>query len=265
MVQRSPTIVVRADTMKTFSDALPYVDPAVPRDLADLAGAAPFRLQEHGHRAMTDAVKTIDAPFYQRLKNAGFLLSHGEDGTGFLSAYARRAAGYYIDVGASDLIADGEIALATGEVAAIRPDGVEMASGAFLPAGTSVYATGYRPMHEWVGRLISPQVEAKVGRCWGLGSDTPADPGPWEGALRNMWKPTAQPGLWIQGGNLMQARIHSLQLALQLKARVEFAPPARPGVVRLDRFAPDQRFVLPGVEDAVLAEHLRHALAAFAI
>ena len=221
MVQRSPTIVVRAETMKTFSDAMAYVDPAILRDLADLANAAPFRLQEHGHRAMTDAVKGIDAPFYERLEDAGFLLSHGEDGTGFLSAYVRRAAGYYIDVGASDLIADGEIALATGEVAAIRPDGVEMAGGAFLPADTIVYATGYRPMHEWVGRLISPETEAKVGRCWGLGSGAKGDPGPWEGELRNMWKPTAQPGLWFQGGNLMQARFHSLHLALQLKARME--------------------------------------------
>jgi putative flavoprotein involved in K+ transport len=36
-----------------------------------------------------------------------------------------------------------------------------------------------------------------------------------------MWKPTAQQGLWFQGGNLMQARFHSLHLALQLKARME--------------------------------------------
>jgi putative flavoprotein involved in K+ transport len=224
MVQRSPTIVVRAETMKTFSNALPYVDPAVPRDLADLAGATPFRVQQSGHRAMTDAVRTIDAPFYERLEKAGFLLGHGEDETGFLSAYARRAGGYYIDVGASDLIADGEIALATGEIARIREDGVELASGAFLPADVIVYATGYRPMQESVGRLISPEVEAKVGRCWGLGSGTEGDPGPWEGELRNMWKPTAQPGLWFQGGNLMQSRFHSLHLALQLKARMEGLP-----------------------------------------
>jgi len=39
--------------------------------------------------------------------------------------------------------------------------------------------------------------------------------------LRNMWKPTAQEGLWFQGGNLMQSRHFSLYLALQLKARYE--------------------------------------------
>jgi putative flavoprotein involved in K+ transport len=84
-----------------------------------------------------------------------------------------------------------------------------------------VYATGYRPFAERIAALVSPEVAAKVGPCWGLGSDTQGDPGPWEGELRNMWKPTAQDGLWIQGGNLMQARFHSLHLALQLKARFE--------------------------------------------
>jgi putative flavoprotein involved in K+ transport len=44
------------------------------------------------------------------------------------------------------------------------------------------------------------------------------------GELRNMWKPTQQPGLWFMGGNLMQARHYSLYLALQLKARFEAIP-----------------------------------------
>ena len=44
---------------------------------------------------------------------------------------------------------------------------------------------------------------------------------PWVGELRNMWKPTAQPGLWFHGGNLMQSRHYSLYLGLQLKAGME--------------------------------------------
>ena len=47
------------------------------------------------------------------------------------------------------------------------------------------------------------------------------DPGPWEGELRNMWKPTQQPALWFHGGNLHQSRHYSHYLALQLKARLE--------------------------------------------
>lgn len=68
--------------------------------------------------------------------------------------------------------------------------------------------------------LISQEV-AEVGKCWGLGSETTRDPGPWEGELRNMWKPTHQSGLWFHGGNLAQSRYYSQFLALQIKARLE--------------------------------------------
>jgi putative flavoprotein involved in K+ transport len=116
-----------------------------------------------------------------------------------------------------------------------------MADGTFLPADLIVYATGYRPMAEWVGKLISPEVQEKVGACWGLGSDTPGDPGPWEGELRNMWKPTRQPNLWFQGGNLMQSRFHSLHLALQIKARMEGLPTPVfwPGAAAVHAAAPE--------------------------
>jgi putative flavoprotein involved in K+ transport len=39
-----------------------------------------------------------------------------------------------------------------------------------------------------------------------------------------MWKPTAQEGLWLQGGNLLQARFYSRLLAMQIKARMEGVP-----------------------------------------
>ncbi len=139
-------------------------------------------------------------------------------------AYYREAGGYYVDVGGSELIISGEIPVQQGEIDQIVEDGLVMADGTHLPADIIVYATGYRPMNEWVGTLISPAVERKIGRCWGLGSGAKGDPGPWEGELRNMWKPTAQEGLWFQGGNLMQARFHSLHLTLQLKARMEGLP-----------------------------------------
>jgi putative flavoprotein involved in K+ transport len=84
-----------------------------------------------------------------------------------------------------------------------------------------VYATGYGSMNGWVAKLVSPEVADKVGKCWGLGSDTTKDPGPWEGELRNMWKPTAQEQMWFHGGNLHQSRHYSRYLSLQLKARME--------------------------------------------
>ena len=76
-------------------------------------------------------------------------------------------------------------------------------------------------MNGWLADLMSPEIADQVGKVWGLGSDTPKDPGPWKGELRNMWKPTQVPQLWIHGGNLHQSRHYSQFLALQLKARME--------------------------------------------
>jgi putative flavoprotein involved in K+ transport len=225
MLQRSPTIVVRADTMREVSKNIYYAQPGADIDLADLMFAAtPFRPRTAFEKGFTDYLRTVDADFYSRLENSGFHLWHGEDETGFFMAYYRRAGGYYIDVGGSELIASGEVKVCRGEIAEILEDGLRLSDGRVLPADVIVYATGYRPMSEWVGQLISPEVEARIGACWGLGSGTQGDPGPWEGELRNMWKPTAQPGLWFQGGNLMQCRFHSLHVALQLKARMEGLP-----------------------------------------
>ena len=96
--------------------------------------------------------------------------------------------------------------------------------GTTLPADLVVYATGYGSMNGWAADLIGQEVADKVGKVWGLGSDTTKDPGPWEGEQRNMWKPTQQEGLWFHGGNLHQSRHYSLYLALQLKARYEGIP-----------------------------------------
>src|SRR5690606_32930657 len=225
MVQRSRPVVVRADTTPALAKDIYTAQPRADVALAALISAATaFRPRTASDKRLTDSLRNLAADLYQRLANSGFRLWHGEDESGVFMAYYRRAAGYYIDVGGSELIAAGEIKVRQGQIDAITEDGLRMADGTLLPAEVIVYATGYRPMSEWVGQLISPEVERKVGACWGLGSGTAGDPGPWEGELRNMWKPTAQKGLWFQGGNLMQARFHSLHLALQLKARMEGLP-----------------------------------------
>jgi len=130
--------------------------------------------------------------------------------------------GYYIDVGASQLIIEGKIKLKSGtNIAQIKQHSVVLTDGTELPADLIVYATGYQSMNSWAAELISQEVANKVGPCWGLGSDTAKDPGPWEGELRNMWKPTLQEALWFHGGNLHQSRHYSKFLALQIKARWE--------------------------------------------
>ena len=138
--------------------------------------------------------------------------------------YLRRGSGYYIDVGAAELVADGKIKLVGGQVERLTKNSVVLSDGTELPADVVVYATGYGSMNGWVADLIDQETADKVGKCWGLGSATTKDPGPWEGEQRNMWKPTQQDHLWFHGGNLHQSRHYSLYLALQIKARYEGLP-----------------------------------------
>ena len=227
MIQRSPTLVVRLKSLRKIVEAGPFsengIGAGITTEEADLAAASmPFRLLEEVARTNYAKIQEWDANFYDRLRSVGFKLHFGEDETGILMMYLRRAAGYYIDVGASDLIASREIGLVSDDpISRLDEQGLVLDSGRKLPADLIVHATGYGPMNGWAAKLISTHVAEKVGRCWGLGSDTRDDPGPWVGELRNMWKPTAQEGLWFQGGNLAQARHYSRYLALQLKARFE--------------------------------------------
>ncbi len=72
------------------------------------------------------------------------MLTFGEDETGIGLMYARRGAGYYIDVGASDLIIEGHIAVKSGvQISHFTEDAVVMADGTTLPADLIIYATGY--------------------------------------------------------------------------------------------------------------------------
>ena len=228
LLQRSPTLVVRADTLARYRPL--YSEEAVASgittEIADLTTASmPYGALASLSQPVVAKIRAEDADFYARLEAAGFQLTFGEDATGIGPMYLRRGSGYYIDVGASELIADGRIKLRSGvEIARLTERSVVLNDGGEIDADLVVYATGYGSMNQWAAELISPDVADKVGKCWGLGSGTAKDPGPWEGELRNMWKPTAQENLWFHGGNLMQSRLYSLFLGLQLKARLEGLP-----------------------------------------
>lgn len=225
MVQRSSTHIVKSDSLMEVCLGGLYSEQAVANgidhDKADMIFASvPYRIMADFHVPQYDQIKIRDAEFYAALEKAGFMLDFGDDESGLFMKYLRRGSGYYIDVGACDLVIDGSIKLQSGKgISHLSETAVVLDDGTELPADLVVYATGYGSMNGWAADLISPEVADKVGKCWGLGSDTTKDPGPWEGEQRNMWKPTMQPGLWFHGGNLHQSRHYSRYLALQLKAR----------------------------------------------
>ena len=229
MVQRSSTHIVKSDTLMDIGLGDLYSERAVAAGVttekADMIFASlPYRILHEFQIPLYDQMRERDQDFYDRLERAGFDLDWGDDGSGLFMKYLRRGSGYYIDVGAADLVADGKVKLAKGQVVRLTEDAVVLEDGTTLPADLVVYATGYGSMNGWAADLINQEVADKVGKVWGLGSDTTKDPGPWEGEQRNMWKPTQQEALWFHGGNLHQSRHYSLYLALQLKARLEGIP-----------------------------------------
>ncbi|MEX5719450.1 flavin-containing monooxygenase [Geodermatophilus maliterrae] len=224
MVQRSSTHIVRSDSLMDIGLGALYSEQAVAAGVttekADLTFASiPYRVMHEFQVPLYEQMRERDADFYDRLEKAGFWLDWGDDGSGLFMKYLRRGSGYYIDVGAADLVANGDVRLVHGQVDHLTEDAVVLDDGTELPADLVVYATGYGSMNGWAADLISQEVADTVGKVWGLGSDTTKDPGPWEGEQRNMWKPTQQEALWFHGGNLHQSRHYSLYLALQLKAR----------------------------------------------
>jgi putative flavoprotein involved in K+ transport len=224
MVQRSSTHIVRSGSLMEIGLGSLYSEQAVAAGMttekADLTFASlPYRIMHEFQIPLYQQMRDRDAEFYARLEASGFDHDWGDDGSGLFMKYLRRGSGYYIDVGAADLVANGDVTLVKGQVDHLTEHAVVLGDGTELPAELVVYATGYGSMNGWAADLISQEVADRVGKVWGLGSATTKDPGPWEGEQRNMWKPTQQPALWFHGGNLHQSRHYSLYLALQLKAR----------------------------------------------
>ena len=225
MLQRSSTHIVRSDSLMEIGLGGLYSEQAVANGVttrkADLIFASlPYKIMHEWQIPLYEQMKERDADFYRALEDRGFMLDWGADGSGLFMKYLRRGSGYYIDVGACDLVIDGSIKLVSGrQIERLSETGVVLDDGTELPADLVVYATGYGSMNGWVADLIDRETADKVGKVWGLGSDTPKDPGPWEGEQRNMWKPTQVENLWFHGGNLHQSRHYSQYLSLQLKAR----------------------------------------------
>ena len=230
MVQRSSTHIAPSESLMELALGGLYSEAAVKAgvttDTADLIFASiPYKIMAPMQVPVYDEMRKRNADLYARLERAGFMLDFGPDGSGLFMKYLRRGSGYYIDVGASQLVANGSIKLRSGvSIENINPRSVTLSDGTQLQADLLVYATGYGSMNSWLADLVSPELADHVGKVWGLGSDTPKDPGPWEGELRNMWKPTQAPNLWFHGGNLHQSRHYSQFLSLQLKARMEGIP-----------------------------------------
>jgi cation diffusion facilitator CzcD-associated flavoprotein CzcO len=209
LVQRSPThIVSLREAQRVYS----IYKEGMPTDDCDLlATAIPPAVLKKAYQVTTAISQEIDRPLLEALAARGFRLTPGDEGTGFQMMYLKRGGGYYFNIGCSELIASGQIDLLPfDQIERIEPQGLRLKDGALRPAQLIVAATGYHGAQEVVRRSLGDEIADRIGPVWGLDED---------GEVRNMWRPTAQPGLWFNAGSLAQCRIYSKVIALQIEAR----------------------------------------------
>jgi len=208
MFQRSSTLVVSIEPSAQLVYA-PYNEGTL-EDNDLIATSMPLQLARKSHRLTGEKSKALDQELLDGLTRAGFKLDYGEDNTGWQFKYLTRGGGYYFNVGCSDMIVRGDIALKQfADLHTFTAEGARMKDGTTIAADLVVLATGYKKQEELVRKLFGETVEKRVGTIWGFGEKQ---------ELRNMYTRTGQPGLWLIAGGLAQCRIGSKHLALQIKA-----------------------------------------------
>jgi len=221
MLQRSSITVVSLYP----SSVRPYElyrrnDGIRPIDDTDLiAASVPYPLFARLQRPLSHQMAEDDKELLDGLRKVGFLLDNGEDDTGYFLKLLRYQAGYYLNIGASDLIVAGKIKLKSGvDITRLAARKVIFSDESSLDADIIILATGYKPLQEAVRSMFGDAVADRVGPIWGIGED---------GELNNMYGQTAQEGLYVTGGGLPGARAYSRYTALLIKAGLEGLRPYR--------------------------------------
>lgn len=216
MLQRGPTCVVSLEPTAVRTYAVYREDTPV-ENVDLLTSVLPFPILEDTYRWITKQSKVADAKLIEDLEGVGFRTYYGESDTGFQMMYLKGEGGYYIDVGCSDLIINREIQIVDfDETDGFGGHSVKMKDGSELPCDAVILATGFMNMQENVRKFLGDRIADSVGRIWGLDEHC---------QQQNMYKPTAQPGLWFMGGALIDARLFSRFLAIRLVAELNRLTP----------------------------------------
>lgn len=209
MVQRSSTFVTFSASitdivLSAYSENGPPVE-----DVDMLIHSQPLQVLKAHQISTAKKQAENDRHILEGLLRAGFNVDSGPDGAGLFFKYFQRGGGYYIDVGASQLIIDGKIKIKSGqEVAQVLPHGLRFTDGSELEADEIILATGYENMREKTRQILGDAVADSINDVWGIGDG---------GELRTIWQQSGHAGFWIHGGNLALCRYYSRPLALQIK------------------------------------------------
>ncbi|MDI1486298.1 MAG: hypothetical protein OHK93_005525 [Ramalina farinacea] len=160
MIQRSSTLVVNGQTLIDVDMKGVYSEDGPPVEDADLLTmAVPNPVSKRMKIDSTAEINRRDASLLNGLQAAGFALDNGPDCAGLYMKYIHRGGGYYIDVGTSQLIANGKIKIKQGqEIERINAHSLTFKDGSELEADEIVLATGYQNMRETARKIFGDQL-----------------------------------------------------------------------------------------------------------
>lgn len=211
MIQRSSTLVISSNFRNSEGLKGLFTEDGPPTEDADLlVWGLPMELFKTQQRKVCELQNKYDAELLEGLARVGFNLDRGVDDSGYMMKYLHRGGGYYVNVGASQLVVDGKIKLKQGaEISEILPDGVLFSDGTRLAADEIVFATGFQNMRTQTRVIFGDHVADRVEDVWGFDR---------EGEVRTIWRRSGHPGFWYMGTNFAYCRYFSRIVALQIKA-----------------------------------------------
>ncbi|KAG6860938.1 hypothetical protein C0995_005768 [Termitomyces sp. Mi166 len=189
MYQRSSTYVMTTTNgWKVVAQGV-YSEGGLPTDIADrLSASFPNHVTVSLAQRRTETIAELDKDLLDALRARGFQVNLGIQGTGFRLLVWLRMGGYYLDTGASQLIADGKIKLKHGsQLERFTETGLKFEDGSELPADVVIFATGLSDLRSEIRKIVGEEVFKKVKPVWGL------DP---EGEMNGVWRDLGAKGLW---------------------------------------------------------------------
>ena len=140
----------------------------------------------------------------------GYKLPSGPICPGLGILIIHRAGGYYVDIGAADMIATGKIKIKHGQdITGFTQNSLQFADGEELQADEVVFATGYENARTRTRTIFGEKVADKIDPIWGFTE---------QGEIRGCWRRSGHPGFWVGVGGFWLSRYCSKLLALQIKA-----------------------------------------------
>ncbi|KAL9114866.1 MAG: hypothetical protein Q9227_001109 [Pyrenula ochraceoflavens] len=235
MVVRSPTYIFPYDYVIDPHSLGAY--DLMPLNVADkLLNTFPSSLDGQFSHALFAHLASKEPDRYLALSQAGFpVLDSRDPSVNIQHHLLERGGGHYLDVGGTDLIAEGKVAVrAHVEPVGYTDTGLRLSDGSVLDADAVIWCTGFADIDARMtamellgaeeasireGDLGPADIVMRLDASWGVDA---------EGEVRGVWKRHLRmDNYWVMGGNMQQQRWWSRPMAQQIKLALDGSlPPA---------------------------------------